>query len=76
MRTMHEVGSDPEAPQVFQNSLKVSQPVYAPVRAGEVTRSWLDVTKAEAFFAWRPRIGFHQGVKATVRNYFGELPEE
>jgi UDP-glucose 4-epimerase len=76
MRAMHEVGADPEAPQTFQNSLKVSQPLYAPVRAGEVLRSWLDVTKAEAFFAWRPRIGFHQGVKATVRNYFGELPEE
>src|SRR5690606_15647536 len=68
MRTMHEVGSDPDAPAEFQNSLKVSKPAFAEVRPGEVTRSWLDVGKAEVYLGWKARVSFYQGAKQTVRN--------
>ena len=42
------------------------QPEYAPVRAGEVSRSALDNRRASEILGWTPRISFEEGVAHTV----------
>jgi UDP-glucose 4-epimerase len=72
MRALHDMGSDPDSPEPYKNSLKVSEANFADVRPGEVLRSVLDIGKAEAILAWRPRMTWHQGVKETVQKYFSK----
>ena len=70
MKAMHEIGSDPGSHVAFKNSLKISAPNFAPIRAGESTRSLVDIAKIQAFLGWRPRIQIYDGIRATVQGYF------
>lgn len=39
---------------------------FAPARAGELTRSALDVTKAKAVLGWAPQVSFGDGLRAVA----------
>lgn len=40
--------------------------VYAPARAGEIYKIYLDAAKAKRELGWEPRISFKEGLKRTV----------
>jgi len=42
------------------------EPNYAPKRPGEVDHIVLDVSRARSGLAWRPQVGFRQGIRKTV----------
>ncbi len=42
------------------------EPNFAPKRPGEVDHIVLEVSKARAGLAWRPQVGFRQGIRETV----------
>ncbi len=46
-------------------------PQFAPPRLGDLTRSCLDVRKAEMVLGWHPRVNLEEGVRRTV-DYFRE----
>lgn len=46
--------------------------VHGPPKAGEVYRTYLDVSKARRELGWEARIGLEEGLRDTVR-YFREL---
>ena len=71
VRAMHEMGSDPDSPAAYKNSLKVPlQPIFAAIRPGEASRSVMDIMKAAAILGWRPKVDFYNGLKDTVNTYF------
>ena len=51
------LGVDAEGPR---------QPEYAPLRAGEVSRSALDNRRASEVLGWQPQTSFEEGVAHTV----------
>ena len=42
------------------------EPNFAPKRPGEVVHIVLDVRRARSGLAWRPRVGFRQGIRMTA----------
>ena len=40
---------------------------YAPARAGELARSALDTTKAQAVLGWTPTVTLREGLEHTFR---------
>jgi UDP-glucose 4-epimerase len=51
-------------------------PVLAPLREGELTRSCMDPSHAERELGWRARIPFAEGVRATYRELVAEFERE
>ena len=45
------------------------EPDYAPKRAGEAERAWLDCSKARKTLAWEPRVSVRDGVKCVVASF-------
>jgi nucleoside-diphosphate-sugar epimerase len=48
------------------------QPVYGPIRAGDVTNSQADISAARDAFGYDPLIGFEEGLRLTVDWYKSE----
>lgn len=44
-------------------------PVYKPARAGELYKSFLDITKAKKVLGWKPKLALKTGLKDTIE-YF------
>jgi UDP-glucose 4-epimerase len=59
----------PGAPAATKNAQKINEPIFKPVRPGEVLRSFLNTNKIEAFLGWRPETDFQSGVNETVNTY-------
>lgn len=47
-------------------------PEFAPPRLGDLTRSCLDIARAEKVLGWRPRVGLDEGVRRTVEYFRSE----
>lgn len=47
------------------------QPLYGPIRAGDVTNSQADISAARDAFGYDPLIGFEEGLRLTVEWYKG-----
>jgi UDP-glucose 4-epimerase len=47
------------------------EPVFEPLRAGELTRSALDSARLTAALGWEPRVGLQQGLPITYNSYAG-----
>lgn len=45
------------------------EPKYGPERAGDVKHSRADISKAEKYLGYKPRVSFEQGLKTTVEWY-------
>ena len=60
--------TDYEVFRTVRDALGVSgiEPTYAPKRPGEVDHIVLDVSRARSGLAWRPQVGFRQGIRKTV----------
>jgi UDP-glucose 4-epimerase len=43
-------------------------PEFAPARSGEVSRSVLDPTRAQAALAWHPMVGLEEGLRRTLES--------
>ena len=48
------------------------QPLYGPIRAGDVTNSEADISAARDAFGYNPLIGFEEGLRLTVDWYKSE----
>jgi nucleoside-diphosphate-sugar epimerase len=46
---------------------------HAPMRAGELQRSCLDVSKAAADLGWRPEVAFDEGLTALAGWFEGTM---
>ena len=46
-------------------------PEFAPARLGDVTRSCLDVRKAQMVLGWHPQVRLDEGVRRTVEYFRG-----
>src|SRR5262245_23791624 len=42
------------------------EPIYAPPRAGEIIRIYLDASRARVVLGWQPRVTFRDGLERTV----------
>lgn len=51
-------------------------PVLAPHRSGELTRVYLDISKAKQELGWEPKISFPEGCARTVLSYLYGRPME
>jgi len=49
-----------------------SEPVYGPIRAGDVRDSQADISRARQVLGYEPRVGFEDGLIHTVKWYRGE----
>jgi UDP-glucose 4-epimerase len=45
------------------------EPVYAPPKAGETFKIYLDASKARTELGWQPEVGLEQGLRATITSY-------
>jgi UDP-glucose 4-epimerase len=45
------------------------EPKYAPRRAGEIERIYLDISKAQRLLCWTPRFSLEEGTRYTVQYY-------
>jgi nucleoside-diphosphate-sugar epimerase len=52
------------------------QPVYLEPRKGDVRKTYADITKAEKFLGWKPRIDFYEGLKRTVEWFKKKYKDE
>lgn len=50
-----------------------AEPLYAPVRPGEVTRIALDASKAERELGWRWQVDLREGVRRAVEFYRAQI---
>jgi UDP-glucose 4-epimerase len=48
-------------------------PIFAPHREGELTRIYLDISKAKSELNWEPKISFEEGCARTVFSYLYEI---
>ncbi len=59
--------------EMFDTLAKVlgysGNPIYAPVRTGEIYHICLDVTKARKELGWQPRLSLKEGLRQTVSYY-------
>ncbi|MBD3166467.1 NAD-dependent epimerase/dehydratase family protein [bacterium] len=52
--------------QALRDASRIDKdPVHGPAKPGEVRRSCLDVSQAEAILGWKAQVPFHEGVKRT-----------
>jgi UDP-glucose 4-epimerase len=49
--------------------------IYAPARAGEIYKTYLDATKAGAVLGWEPTVTLRDGLTRTV-DYFRQVEAE
>jgi UDP-glucose 4-epimerase len=76
------VASSVEAPvrEIFRILCEESgsnvEPLLAPLREGELTRSCMDPFEARRQLGWKPRIPFQQGMRATYRELIAEFEME
>ncbi len=54
------------------NSERV-KPVFKPKRAGDVRRSFADITKAQRLLGYKTKVNFREGLKETVKWFCPEL---
>ncbi len=47
-------------------------PKYAPPRAGDIKHSLADISLAEKYFGYRPKVSFEAGLRQTVAWYRGQ----
>jgi UDP-glucose 4-epimerase len=47
------------------------EPSFAPLRAGELTRSALESSRLRSTLGWEPRVGLQEGLTATYQFYAG-----
>jgi nucleoside-diphosphate-sugar epimerase len=45
------------------------EPEYAPRRAGDVAKSWADISKAREILGYEPAVGFEDGLALAVESY-------
>jgi UDP-glucose 4-epimerase len=45
------------------------EPVYAPPKAGETFKIYLDASKARTELGWQPEVGLEQGLRGTITSY-------
>ena len=50
----------------LSSHVAASEPIYAPLRAGEVSKICLDATKAREVLDWTPQVSFGEGVREAV----------
>ncbi len=43
------------------------KPVFLPKRQGDIFRSWADISRAKKILGYKPKIGFEEGLKKTVK---------
>lgn len=55
---------------------KAFEATHGPAKSGEVKRSALDASKAEALLAWKPEVDISEGITATVTWFKARLREE
>lgn len=64
-------GSPTTVNQVYRTLQKLldfpSDPIYAPVRAGEIRHSYADISMASKAMGYLPHVSFEEGMKATVK---------
>jgi UDP-glucose 4-epimerase len=49
-----------------EHGLSLAAPEFLPARAGEVSRSWLDVSSAREELGWNPTVALHDGLDRIV----------
>ena len=42
---------------------------YGPDKAGEVSRTYLDIGKAERELGWKPEVGLQEGMRRTIASF-------
>lgn len=43
------------------------KPVFLPSRPGDVFRTWADISQAKKLLGYRPKVGFEEGLRKTVK---------
>jgi UDP-glucose 4-epimerase len=49
-----------------EHGLALAAPEFLPARAGEVSRSWLDISRAREELGWNPTVALHDGLDRIV----------
>jgi UDP-glucose 4-epimerase len=70
LKSMHEIGSDAHSLEAYKKSLTVVKPQFDLQKPGEVTRSFVDVRKIEAYLNWKAKTPVQQIIQSTVAAYF------
>jgi len=48
------------------------QPVYGPERGGDIKHSLADISRAEKYLGYKPKVDFEEGLRRTVEWYRGK----
>ena len=52
------------------------EPVFGPLQPGDIKHSLADIKKAEALLAFKPTVGFYEGLERTAAWFAGGRPEQ
>lgn len=74
MKDVFNIGSGVEVEdiEVYRQVAKSAEcdrdPVFSDFREGELTRTYLDISKAKRVLSWEPKVDFAEGVEKTVKS--------